>query len=76
MMTIGFTEYRVSLISYKFAFLWSAKNFAKPMSVKGCLSNPKIEVRGQVQTSAPASAARTMCNGLRIEAAKISVAKP
>ena len=46
------------------------------MSVNGWFNNPKIELNGHVHTSAPASAAFTMCNGLRIEAAKISVENP
>ena len=59
--------------SLVYIFLASSKNFASPISVKGCFNNPKIESKGQVQTSAPASAAFTICKALRIEAAKICV---
>ena len=53
--------------------LASARNFARPMSVNGCFSNPKMDSNGDVTTSAPASAHLMICSGLRIEAARISV---
>ena len=56
-----------------FIFLASSKNLARPISVKGCFSNPKIDSSGQVQTLAPASAHFTICSALRMEAASISV---
>ena len=59
--------------TYGYIFFASSKNCANPISVKGCFNNPKIEVSGQVQTSAPNSAALMICNALRIEAASISV---
>ena len=59
-----------------YIFLASSINCANPMSVKGCFNKHKIELSGQVQTSAPASAHFTICNGLRIEAARISQSKP
>ena len=37
-------------------FFASSKNFARPISVNGCFSNPKIDSNGEVTTSAPASA--------------------
>ena len=43
------------LIAY-WNFLASSRNLARPISVSGCLSKPRIESSGQVQTSAPASA--------------------
>ncbi len=39
-----------------YIFLASSTNLAKPISVKGCFSKPKIESNGDVQTSAPAAA--------------------
>ena len=59
---------------YNLHFLASSKNLARPMSVKGCFNNPKIESKGQEQTSTPASAALTIWKALRIEAANICVA--
>ncbi len=55
------------------AFLWSAKNCAKPLSVNGCFNKPNIDDKGPVITSAPILAHSTMCTLLRIEAAKICV---
>lgn len=54
-------------------FFASSKNLARPMSVKGCFSKPKMGSNGQVHTFAPNSAALTMWSELRIEAASISV---
>ena len=59
-----------------YIFLASSKNCASPISVNGCLSNPRIELNGHVQICAPASAARTICSGFLIEAASISVSNP
>ena len=59
-----------------YIFLESSINLANPISVNGCFSKPKIESKGQVQTSAPASAQRMIWFGLRIDAAKICVSKP
>jgi uroporphyrin-III C-methyltransferase len=56
--------------------LASARNLARPMSVNGCFSKPMMDSRGEVTTSAPASAHLTICSGLRIEAANISVSYP
>jgi len=55
------------------ALAWSAKNVAKPLSVSGCFNKPAIAAKGAVITSAPNLAQLTMCNGPRIDAAKICV---
>ncbi len=57
-------------------FFASSRNLAKPMSVRGCFSSPRIDSNGHVHTSAPASAHFTIWSGLRMEAARISVSKP
>lgn len=62
--------------AYCAVFLASSKNLARPISVSGCLSRPRMESSGQVHTSAPASAALMMWSALRIDAARISVLKP
>ena len=54
-------------------FLASAKNFDKPISVKGCCSNPTMAERGAVTTSAPIFAQLIMCIVCLTDAAKISV---
>src|SRR5438046_9281180 len=53
-------------------FFASSKNLAKPISVNGCFNNPKIESKGDVTTSAPASAHLIIWFGERMDAAKIS----
>src|SRR5690606_12515588 len=55
------------------AFSQSWRNFARPMSVSGCLRQASITAGGQVQTSAPMRAASTMCIGPRTLATRISV---
>jgi hypothetical protein len=37
-------------------FFASSKNLANPISVNGCFNNPGIDSKGEVTTSAPASA--------------------
>lgn len=59
-----------------YIFLASSRNLARPMSVRGCFSRPRMESSGQVHTSAPFSAHFTMCRGVRMEAASTSVLKP
>jgi hypothetical protein len=58
---------------YPLAFLWSARNFARPISVSGWFRRPSMASSGQVTTWAPFSAALTICNGFLMEAASIWV---
>ena len=51
----------------------SDRNLASPISVRGCFSKPMIDSSGEVTTLAPASAHLTICKGLRMDAARISV---
>ncbi len=46
--------------NYPFTRAWSARNWARPLSVSGCLSSPLMAASGQVATSAPASRQRMM----------------
>src|ERR1700727_2657164 len=46
-------------------FFASSRNFANPISVKGCFNNPRIDSKGEVTTSAPTSAHFTICSELR-----------
>ena len=59
--------------SYPFTRAWSARNWARPLSVSGCLSSPLMAASGQVATSAPASRQRMMWFVWRIEAASTCV---
>ncbi len=56
-----------------FAFAWSAKNCAKPLSVNGCFKRDNMALNGPVITSAPISAQLIMCMAWRTDAAKIWV---
>ncbi len=66
-----FENSKLTPVNLNYIFLASSKNLASPISVSGCFNKPKIESNGQVQTSAPASAAFTICKALRIDAANI-----
>lgn len=57
------------------AFLQSARNFSKPISVKGCLRSCRTTAIGNVATSAPIFAASRKCNGFRTLATRTSVEK-
>ena len=61
---------------FSLAFRWSARNFSRPISVRGCLSSPRMVGSGHVATSAPASAQSVICCELLMEAARIWVSKP
>ena len=62
---------RPSLAACAFSQSW--RNFARPMSVSGCLKHCSITAAGTVTTSAPMRAASTMWIGLRTLATSTSV---
>jgi hypothetical protein len=55
-------------------FFASSRNFARPMSVSGCLTSCPMTLNGIVQMSAPITAACTTCTGWRTLATSTSVA--
>ena len=54
---------------------WSARNCAKPLSVRGCFIKPMMALKGPVITSAPSLAHSITCMGRRTLAARIRVPK-
>jgi len=57
-------------------FFASARNWASPTSVSGCLTSCLITLSGSVATCAPISAACTKCTGCRTLAVSTCVSKP